>query len=97
MSDRQDFRIAFYDKQVARIVDGLRSLADDIERQGQPYGKPGVTGTPRHLAAAEQVNHALTWGLANLGTYRLFDAAHHADVAETTHAATADTDERGRA
>ena len=82
MTERRDFRITYYERQATRLVEHLRSLADDIERHAKPYGKPGVTGTPRHLAAAEQVNHALTWGLANASAYRLFDAAHHADVAE---------------
>jgi len=82
MTERQDFRITFYERQAARLVEHLRLMADDIERHAKPYGKPGVTGTPRHLAAAEQINHALTWGIANAGAHRLFDAAYHADVAE---------------
>jgi hypothetical protein len=82
MSDRTDFRISFYERQVERLVTSLRDLADQIERNGKPYDKPGVTGTPRHVAAAENVNHALVWGIANAGAHRLFDAAFHADEAE---------------
>lgn len=74
---------------MARLVQNLRDLADTVEREGVPRDKPGVTGTPRHLAAAEQVNHALTWAIANAGAYRLFDAAHHADAAEHEAATTA--------
>jgi hypothetical protein len=78
----EDFRIRFYERQTAGVVDRLRALADQIEREAKPYAKAGITGTPRYLAAAEAVNHALTWGIANVGAYRLFDAAHHADEAE---------------
>ena len=83
MSERRDFRITYYERQVQRLATHFRDLADQIERLSVPYSKPRVTGTPRHLAAAGQVNHALTWGIANAGAHNLFDAAYHADVAET--------------
>lgn len=82
MTERIDHRIKFYDRQAEKIVAHLRSLADEVEREAIPRAKAGITGTPRYLAAAERVNHALTWGLANLGAYRLFDTAYHADDAE---------------
>ena len=81
-ADYDDYRINFYNRQVERLVQALRDLADQVEREGEPRQKPGVTGTPRHLAAAEAVNHALTWGIANAGAYRLIEAAYHADDAE---------------
>ena len=82
MSERQDFRVTFYERQVAKLADHLRDLAEQIERAGRPHSAPGVTGTPRYLNAAEQVNHALTWGIANAGAYRLIEAAWQADAAE---------------
>ena len=84
--DRRDFRLTYYDRQVARLVQAIRDLADQVEREGVPYEKAGITGTPRYLNAAEQVNHALTWGVANAGAYRLMDAAYHADAAEVERA-----------
>ena len=78
----EDFQIRYYNRQAARVVDELRALADRIEREANPHPTPGVTGTPRHMAAAERVNHALTWGIANIGAHSLFDAAFHADDAE---------------
>jgi hypothetical protein len=79
---RVDYRLAAYTRRVETIVRDLHALADRLEREAKPYAGKGVTGTPRHLAAAESVNHALTWGIANLGAYRLIETAHHADIAE---------------
>lgn len=93
MAERSDFRITAYERYATRLVEHLRSLADDVERASKPYEKSGITGTPRHLNAAEQVNHVLTWGIANAGAYRLFDAARHADMAEA-EATTAPADQR---
>jgi len=79
---RRDFRVTYYERQVARLSQQLHDLADQVELEGKPRETPGITGTPRHLNAAEAVNHALTWGIANAGAYRLMDAAYHADAAE---------------
>lgn len=92
MSERKDFRITFYERQVARLATHLRDLADDVERQGKPYSTPGVTGTPRFLGAAEAVNNSICWGIANAGAHRLFEAAYQADAAENA-AAPPPTDE----
>jgi phosphoglycolate phosphatase-like HAD superfamily hydrolase len=78
-----DYRLAAYERHVEGMVRELRSLADRVEREARPSPRPGVTGTPRHLSAAESVNHAIVWGIANLGAYRLIEVAHHADVAES--------------
>lgn len=86
----QDYRIRAYERQTATMVAGLRSLADRIEREAKPHDKPGVTGTPRYLSAAESVNHALAWGIANLGAHRLIETAYHADTAERGRETTAE-------
>lgn len=78
----RDYRIEAWDRSVETIVRDLRSLADRIEREGQPYGSPRLTGTGRFTSAAEDVQHALAWGIANLGAYRLIETAFHADAAE---------------
>jgi hypothetical protein len=81
-SDQRDYRIRFYERQAARLVAHLHSLADEVERAARPSAGPGVTRTPRFLAAAERVNHALAWGIANAGAYALTESAYHADAAE---------------
>jgi hypothetical protein len=77
-----DYRTAAYQRHAAQVAADLRSLADRVEREARPYKSGGVTGAPRHLNAAEAVNHAITWGIANIGAYRLFELAYHADAAE---------------
>lgn len=77
-----DFRIAYYERQVARVVEDLRSLVDRVEREARPHATASLTDTPRHMNAADAANHALVWGIAEIGAHRLYDAAFHADVAE---------------
>lgn len=82
MSEQPDFRIRAYERHAANLVRDLRDLADRVERESRPARNAGVAGTPRYLAAAEAVNHAIAWGVANAGPHRLFDVAYHADQAE---------------
>lgn len=78
----RDFRVDWYERQAAKIVDRLRSMADDVERAAKPYDRASVDGAGRFVDAAEQVNHAIAWGIANAGAYRLSRAAAEADASE---------------
>jgi hypothetical protein len=82
VSADKDFRVRYYERQVERLVTGLRELADDVARESVPRATEGVTGSPRFLSAAERVNRTIAWRLANLSPHRLFDAACHADMSE---------------
>jgi hypothetical protein len=77
-----DYRLGVYERHAEQIVNDLHGLAERIAREAKPYAGPGITGTGRYTAAAEAVQHALTWGIANLNAYRLIEDAHHADRAE---------------
>lgn len=82
-ADHKDFRVKFYERQIQRIVSGLRDLANDVENAGIPRSTPGITGTPRFARSAEQVIHNLIWGMANLNADGLIEAAVQADMSET--------------
>ena len=71
-----------YQEKADAIVARLRSLADEVERAAVPAPGPSVTGTGRYVTAAIQVQHAVTWGVANLTAYHLVDDAVTADAAE---------------
>lgn len=77
-----DYRHARYERLAEAVARDLRALADRVERESKPRDEAGVTGTPRHTECAEAVQHAIVWGIANIGAHRLIDAAYHADVAD---------------
>lgn len=73
----------FYAKQVADVVRRLRGLADEVEREGR--ARPGVMGRqdgrPEYVHSAQQIVHAVTWGLANLNLDGVISAGNEADQA----------------
>jgi hypothetical protein len=72
--------------QRSRLVRSLRALADEIENL--PIDdKPDTMSTPRYTAAAQKIQHALTWQIANAGAHHLTGAAGQADAAEAAVAA----------
>ena len=71
-----------YEQKVHTIAHQLRSMADEVEREGLFIdGKTYSTLSP-HLYATERVLHTLAWGFANLGAHYLMDAAADADQIE---------------
>lgn len=71
-----------YARKARQIVQGLRDIADRVEREADPTDRSSYDGTPRHTAAASRVHHELAWGIANLGSYHLIGSAERADAAE---------------
>jgi hypothetical protein len=67
------WQVRLYDDRLAAVVTDLRRLADEVERVGKPYMGPHIIGSPnqRYATAAEAVQHAIAWGIANAGAYRL--------------------------
>jgi hypothetical protein len=76
------WQIERYDRELASVVASLRRLADEVERVGKPYTGPHIIGSPnqRYATAAEQVQQAVAWGIANAGAYRLIGPAADADA-----------------
>jgi hypothetical protein len=68
-------------ERIANIVNGLRRLADRVERDGEIREASGVFPA-RHCAAVQRVQHHVTWDIANLGLDLLAEAAGRADRAE---------------
>lgn len=68
-----------YDARVASVAQGLRDMADRIERAGKPIDRPSASGIPPCTYAAQQVHHELAWGIANLSADQLIGVAQQAD------------------
>ena len=69
-----------YTDQLTQMCDQLRRLADEIGREGTPHSEQdSVGGTPAYAMAAERAQHALVWGLANVGLHRLTSTAAELD------------------
>lgn len=75
-----DLEAQHYERRLAHLVEDLRRLADEIEREGRPRG-PSIDGTPSYGRATHQVVHTFMWGAANLHLDALIDAAARTDVA----------------
>lgn len=82
MSDLTDVTHANYERAVTRVTQGLRDLADRIEREARDV-RPGHIITPDspHTAAAQRIIHEAMWGLANVNLDRVVSAATEADEA----------------
>ncbi len=65
-----DSMAASYDRRLATIVQRLRDLADEVERDGKPRPnitrRDGAVVTDDYIGAAANAIHAVTWGVANL-------------------------------
>ena len=68
-----------YQRNLAKAAQGLRDLADRIEREGAV--EPGEGHDRIYVQRAGDVLHAITWGIANLGADTLLSAASDADFA----------------
>lgn len=77
---------SFYQNRLAATVRALRDLADRVEQDGQPRDEPSPAGVPRWSNAADAVQHAIAWGVANANANTLVSAAAQADQAETVRA-----------
>jgi hypothetical protein len=73
---QKDWAQQRYEGHVNRIAEGLRSLADRVERTGHSP-RPGRSNT--YSTAACDVLHDVTWGVANLNLDNLLNAALDAD------------------
>lgn len=71
-----------YEEKRQRLVDKIRELADEVERESRLYDEPGGNGTPRFASSAERALHTLSWGIANLNAAQLVGVAARADAAE---------------
>lgn len=68
-----------YQRNAAKIAADLRSIANQVERDAEV--RETFHGAPPHSWAAQQVQHAVLWGLANLNLDGLTNAAAEADAA----------------
>jgi hypothetical protein len=75
---------SLFEKDVQKIADRLRYLADEVEQAGRATRNPTRTEDPNpdYLRAAERAVHAVVWGVANLSLDGLI-----ASAAEATRAA----------
>ena len=75
----------YYDRNLAKIVGRIRTLADTVEREGKPitgqFRPAGATPHPDFHGAAERVVHEVMWRLANLNLSELMSAAYDAHQA----------------
>lgn len=72
----------FYVRQVERVAQRLRDMADEVERATEPRATPYIDGSPRYGVMAEQVIHTIVWGVANCSLDGVIHAATLADMAE---------------
>lgn len=84
LSDFEQDMLERYDEELAKIVSGLRNMADTIERNGKIVGRDKT-----HHAAAARVIHELNWGVANLSVEHLIRIADDIVIARATNAAKA--------
>lgn len=68
-----------FERNTAAIVARLRDIADQAERDA--VVRPVTHGAPPHSWAAQQVQHSVLWGVANLSLDGLTNAAAEADEA----------------
>lgn len=71
-----------YHDRLAKLVQGFRDLAENIERIGAQTDRNSVTGLPPFTSAAQRVLHEITWHTANMGIEYLVTEAGHTDHAE---------------
>lgn len=76
----ENYHSRFFVKQLEGIAARLRDVADQVEREATLRETPYIDGTPKHAIAAEQVIHAVTWGVANLNLSGLVHDAAQADA-----------------
>ena len=82
------FEAEFVQARITKIVDGLRRLASDIERNSAPMVEhAGRDGRHRYADIAAEVQHTLAWGTANLNLDQLTRHAGAADGARATRLA----------
>lgn len=74
-----------FDDRVASIADGLRRMADRIEREGNTLGvlDPALA----HTWAAQRILHELAWGIPNLHAEILAEIATDIAVAKADRGA----------
>lgn len=84
-----DARKRRYEKALADVVQGLRDLADEVERTGKPKGPPAEADGARYAVAAGDLINQVVWKVANLNLGRLAFAA-----AEIMSSERADTEEK---
>lgn len=68
-----------YNRQREHLVGNLRTLADDIERVSVRDNRKDLL--PDFHSAVKDIEHKLTWGIANAGFGSLLDAAMEAHLA----------------
>lgn len=85
MTDMEETSRARLTKQVAKVVAGLRRIADQVEREaardildaaGQRHEWSTYTG------AVSRIEHQISWGVANLHVSSLIQTAGDADRAQ---------------
>lgn len=78
-----------YEKALADMAQGLRDLADEVERTGTPQCHPNVADGASYADAAGDLINQIVWKMANLNLGRLAFAA--AEIMSSEHA---DTEEK---
>lgn len=78
-ADWAEYSAELFERDVVKIAERLRWLADEVEREGKARPNPTRDDpTPDFSRAAERVVHAIMWGMANLSLDSIVNAADEA-------------------
>lgn len=81
MGQLEQFRAEQLQQAAKATADGLRRLADDVEREAGKVERVGQPGIATYGSVAEAVLHAVVWGIPNLKVAQLASHAADADIA----------------
>ena len=77
----EEWSAQFLRNEIQKVTVSLRSLAEEVERAVHAVNGVGKSGRPTYAAAAQEVQHALAWGFANLNADNMIRYATDAYIA----------------
>ena len=77
----EEWNAQFLRNEIHKVVGKLHGLAEEVERAVIAVDRIGKPGRPNYGAAAQEVQHALAWGFANLNADNMIRYATDADIA----------------